>query len=140
MTDGDDDFGGDDDFDPDGTHDVLEARLRSEGARTEALICDLRHELASIAESTAAGPDDEHDAEGSTVAYERARVQALLAHAERTAAEIAAAIDRVSLGPSDALRCERCASVIPAERLVALPATRICVACATDMHRNGGRP
>ncbi|MDQ1368139.1 MAG: DnaK suppressor protein [Acidimicrobiaceae bacterium] len=124
----------------DETHDRLEARLRSEGDRTEALIGDLRHELASIAESTAAGPDDEHDAEGSTVAYERARVQALLAHAERTAAEIAAAVERVSLAPSGALVCERCGSVIPAERLVALPTTRICVACATDVHRNDGRP
>lgn len=120
--------------------DSLESRLRSEGDRTEALIRDLRHELASIAESTAAGPDDEHDAEGSTVAYERARVQALLAHAERAAADIAAAADRVCLEPGGAGTCERCGSAIPAERLLALPTTCICVASASDMHRTDGRP
>ena len=66
----------------------IEARLGAERDRTDALIIDLKLELAAIAESTAAGPDDEHDAEGSTVAYERARVQALLALAERRAGQL----------------------------------------------------
>jgi RNA polymerase-binding transcription factor DksA len=122
--------------------DGLAARLQSEGARIEALIRDLRHELASIAESTAAGPDDEHDAEGSTVAYERARVQALLAHAVRVAADIASARERMSLdeaGVDGVLRCEHCGAAIPAERRIALPATRVCVACAANMARDRGR-
>jgi DnaK suppressor protein len=94
-------------------------------ARLAAVIGDLRDELESIAESTAAGPDDEHDAEGSTIAYERARIQALLAHAERAAAQIEAAE-----GYRGRRRCQRCGQPIPEERLLALPATATCVACA----------
>jgi DnaK suppressor protein len=122
------------------TWEVLAARLTAEGKRSQALIRDLKEELVAIAESTAAVPDDEHDAEGSTVAYERARVQALLARAEHTAAEIQAATQRVcaagaaggagDAGGAPALRCQRCQAPIPFERLIALPATRTCVACA----------
>lgn len=104
------------------------ARLNAERERAEALLADLRRELASIAESTAEVPDDEHDAEGSTVAYERARVQALLAQTERVAADLAAAADRLAQGTYS--RCEVCGRDIPAERLAALPATRRCVTCA----------
>lgn len=107
---------------------VAVARLRAERERADALVDDLRHELAALAEATAAGPDDEHDAEGSTVGYERAQVQALLAHAERSSAELAAAADRVARDTYQ--RCERCGEQIPAERLAAIPATRTCVGCA----------
>ncbi|MDQ6614969.1 MAG: TraR/DksA C4-type zinc finger protein [Actinomycetota bacterium] len=107
----------------------IQVQLAAERARAETLISDLKLELAAIAESTAAGPDDEHDAEGSTVGYERARVQALLAHAERAAAEIAAAAERAETGDGT-LRCQRCHFPIPFERLIALPATRTCVTCA----------
>lgn len=120
----------------DGTDTVpsLEARLRADRDRSDALIGDLHDELAAIAESTASGPDDEHDAEGSTVAYERARVQALLAHAERARAELLAALDRAAAALPDASPvgpiCQQCQAPIGTERLLALPATRICVACA----------
>ena len=110
---------------------AVAARLKVERDRTVELITDLKLELVAIAESTAAGPDDEHDAEGSTVAYERARVQALLAHAERAAAGLEAASRRASPGAGEVARCERCQDPIPLERLIALPATRICVACAS---------
>ncbi len=109
------------------------AGLAAERERLAAVIGDLRDELAAIAESTAAGPDDEHDAEGSTLAYERARVQALLAHAERAARQIeaAAASGPGTAGGDDVWPCcARCGQPIAEERLVALPATRICVACA----------
>jgi DnaK suppressor protein len=106
----------------------LEQALRDERARADALIQDLLLELAAIAESTAAIPDDEHDAEGSTVGYERARVQALLAHAQRTSAELDSAAQRVT--NDTYARCSLCGSEIPAERLAALPATRSCVRCA----------
>ena len=109
--------------------DTLEARLAAEWDRATALIGDLKDELAAIAETTAAGPDDEHDAEGSTVAYERARVQALLAHAERAVAEIEAATSRAA-AMTDGVRCRRCRSPIPDERLIALPTTQVCVFCA----------
>jgi RNA polymerase-binding transcription factor DksA len=117
---------------------ALVSRLAGEGERTSALIDDLRSELAGIAESTAAGPDDEHDVEGSTVAYERARVQALLAGAERTLAGIEAALSRTRGAGSGSgtgsgsllMRCELCDSPIPFERLLALPGTDVCVNCA----------
>jgi DnaK suppressor protein len=108
---------------------ALVARLDSDRDRAKALIGDLRLELAAIAESTAAGPDDEHDAEGSTVAYERARVQALLARAEHAAAELEAAAHRVDAG-EPVLSCARCQATIPIERLIAVPTTRTCVRCA----------
>lgn len=107
-------------------------RLAVELAQVVELIGDLKLELVAIAESTAAVPDDEHDAEGSTVAYERARVQALLAHSQRRADALEAASRRAAAGgDSGALaRCQRCQGPIGAERLLALPATEICVTCA----------
>ena len=95
----------------------------------------MQEELAAIAESTAAGPDDEHDAEGSTVGYERARVQGLLERARRALAELEVAAQRVPSGAY--LRCERCGGQIRAERLAALPATRTCVHCAAIRGRSG---
>ena len=106
------------------------ARLASQRARTAALISDLRDELAALAETTAAGPDDEHDAEGSTVAYERARVRALLAHTERTAAAIDVAAARAA-GTTDGVLCRECRSAIPDERRIAIPTTEVCVICAS---------
>jgi len=105
-----------------------EAGLRAELAQTAARIEDLNRELAAIAESTEAVPDDEHDAEGSTVAYERARVQALLTHAQRARADLEAAAGRIAAGTYRI--CVGCGGEIPAERLNALPATRTCVECA----------
>jgi DnaK suppressor protein len=105
------------------------AALVAEEERTRVGIADLQSDLAAIAESTALVPDDEHDAEGSTVGYERARVTALLASAKGHLAELHVAIDRVQRG--DAGHCDDCGTVIPAERLAALPAARLCMACAT---------
>ncbi|HET9690105.1 MAG TPA: hypothetical protein VFP61_03060 [Acidimicrobiales bacterium] len=107
-----------------GSADALEAAA----ARAAARVADLVDELAGIAESTAAGPDDEHDAEGSTVGFERARVTALLAQARAAVAAITAAQARRR--GAAAPPCERCARPIGEERLLALPATAICVECA----------
>ena len=110
---------------------AVEAQLQAELDRAQELIRDLRQELAAIAESTAAVPDDEHDAEGSTVAYERARVQALLNHTRQAAAALEAASRRLAdAGGPGAADCEQCGRPIGTERLVALPATRVCVSCA----------
>lgn len=105
------------------------AELVAEEEQTRAGIADLEAELGAIAESTALGPDDEHDAEGSTVGYERARVTALLASARHHLAEVHRALDRVQRG--EAGHCDECGAVIPAERLAALPTTRLCVSCRT---------
>lgn len=101
-------------------------------ARRDALLLvdELRAELAAIAESTQATPDDEHDAEGSTVGFERARVTGLLRMAEKALGEIEGALDRCRAGAYG--RCERCGERIDAERLAALPATSRCRPCATS--------
>jgi DnaK suppressor protein len=101
-------------------------------ARADA--ADLHREMAAIAESTALVPDDEHDAEGSTIGYERARVATLVARAERRIADLVVADERVRAGTYEC--CERCGGDIGAERLEALPATRVCVRCAD---RDAGR-
>jgi DnaK suppressor protein len=106
-----------------------DAVLRAARSRARMREADLKRELIGIAESTAEVPDDEHDAEGSTVGYERARVAALLALAERELFELEAARGRVATGTYQC--CQRCGAEIPAERLAALPATRICFGCAT---------
>jgi RNA polymerase-binding transcription factor DksA len=107
---------------------VLASLIGVEQARLIDEIGDLSDELAAIAESAAAdAPDDEHDAEGSTIGYERARVQAILEHAKRRLGELDAV---ARLEPGVARRCSSCGDAIPGERLAALPATRICIACA----------
>lgn len=103
-------------------------QLKAGIAAIRAVIADLEADLAAIGESTAQSPDDEHDAEGSTVAYERARVTALLAHAKRRLAGLEAAAGRAGGEGQD--RCEGCGRPIPAERLMALPDSRLCVQCA----------
>ena len=104
--------------------DVVEAEL--DVARRS--LADLRGDLASIAESTALVPDDEHDAEGATVGYERARVGALVDVTQRRISELETALDRARSG--EYRGCEACHGDIGAERLEALPATRLCVRCA----------
>ncbi len=104
------------------------AALERSRAKILALVADLERDLAAIAESTSDGPDDEHDAEGSTVGYERARVSALLDRASRAAAELSAGLERLEAGKFG--RCERCGGEINPSRLEALPAARLCIACA----------
>ncbi|MGH9059172.1 MAG: TraR/DksA family transcriptional regulator [Acidimicrobiales bacterium] len=108
--------------------DVLAGDLAAERRQVQLRVDDLGTELAAIAESTAQTPDDEHDAEGSTIGYERARITALLAQARRDLAACDNALRRVQLGSYRT--CTRCGGQIPAERLVALPATVVCVGCA----------
>jgi DnaK suppressor protein len=104
-------------------------RLAADRDAALARVADLERDLAAIAESTAAGPDDEHDAEGSTVGYERARVAFLLADARRQLAAIEEALAQAGAGTYG--RCERCGEPIGEERLLALPATARCIRCAS---------
>ena len=106
------------------------AALAADRRAAVARVADLERELAAIAESTAAGPDDEHDAEGSTVGYERARVGSLLAEARRHLSAVDDAMARVASGRFG--RCERCGGAIGSERLRALPAATRCVRCASE--------
>jgi DnaK suppressor protein len=104
--------------------DALAVGLR----RAQADVADVSGQLDAIAESTALVPDDEHDAEGATIGYERARLRSLLARAEAGVGALEAAAARRAAGVYG--RCAGCGAAIPPERLAALPATPVCVACA----------
>jgi|HubBroStandDraft_1064217.scaffolds.fasta_scaffold06064_2 DnaK suppressor protein len=110
---------------------TLEAAL----ARARDDVADVTAQLAAIAESTALVPDDEHDAEGATIGYERARLRSLLSRAEAEVASLEGAVGRLAGGEYG--RCTGCGSPIPAERLAALPATPVCLACANVATSSG---
>ena len=105
-----------------------EETIKSDLVQARRSVADLRQELDGIDDSTVLVPDDEHDAKGSTIGFERARVVALLAGSERRVADLEAALVRVLTGTYP--HCEQCGGKIGAERLEALPATRVCVSCA----------
>ena len=66
--------------------------------------------------------------EGATVAFERTQVATLLERARAQLSELDAAQERLRTGRYGV--CERCGREIPADRLEAQPAARLCVACA----------
>lgn len=102
--------------------------LRVEEVQTIARMDALTSEFDDIVRmSTGANADDEHDPEGSTLAFERARVSALLSDARTYLQELERAQGRIADGTYGA--CERCGTVIPRDRLTALPATRRCIRC-----------
>jgi DnaK suppressor protein len=106
--------------------DVLSAERQSTLARIDALTSDLE---AIIAGSIDANSDDEHDPEGSTIAYDRAQTAALLNEAHAYLADLDVAATRLA-GGTYAI-CDRCGGTIASERLLARPATRTCIDCAT---------
>jgi DnaK suppressor protein len=74
--------------------------------------------------------DDEHDPEGSTVSLDQARDVALLTRTEQSLAELIAAQQRLAAGTYGV--CESCGTEIPAERLLARPEARLCLACSSQ--------
>jgi len=104
----------------------LIARARAETARLAEALTRQRDGIVAASEFTS--NDDEHDPEGVTIAFERAQVQALLRQAQDDLADLDRAADRVRAGTYGT--CERCGGPIAEGRLVALPATRICITCA----------
>ncbi|WIY00766.1 TraR/DksA C4-type zinc finger protein [Amycolatopsis mongoliensis] len=101
-------------------------RARAETARLAASLARQRDGIVEASEFTS--NDDEHDPEGVTIAFERAQVQALLRQAQDDLVNLDRAAERVRAGVWET--CERCGGPIAEERLAALPATRICIACA----------
>jgi RNA polymerase-binding transcription factor DksA len=81
-----------------------------------------------VAASLDTNADDEHDPEGATIAFERSQIGSLVTQVQHHLAEVDAAIARLDAGTYGV--CERCGSPIGAERLEALPAARLCIACA----------
>ena len=94
-------------------------------AQVEALTRDFD---GLVAASRSSNADDEHDPEGATIAFERQQVVALLDAARRRLADVEAALERREAGGYGV--CDVCGRPIPAERLVARPSARTCVACA----------
>lgn len=106
--------------------------MRLAQARADAAerITSLRHQWDSIVEASAwTSNDDEHDPEGSTVAFERAQLHGLLEAARAELVEIDRASERLSAGTYG--WCATCGARIGQQRLLALPAVRTCIDCAS---------
>lgn len=73
--------------------------------------------------------DDEHDPEGSTLAFERGQLVAQIERSTERLSEIEAALTRLDTGAYGV--CESCGDQIAPARLDALPATRLCIRCAS---------
>lgn len=95
-----------------------------------ALIDTMSARLRAVVEAgAAASSDDEHDPEGSTLAFERGQLVAQIDRSKSRLIEIDAALTRVEDGTYGV--CENCGGDIAAVRLEALPAARLCIACAS---------
>lgn len=107
----------------------LRRAVEAERQRVAHQVAALRRDVDEIvAASAMVATDDEHDPEGSTIAYERAKASALLGLAERDLAALHEQLGRIANGRAAA--CTRCDGEIALARLLALPVTTVCVACA----------
>jgi DnaK suppressor protein len=114
----------------DPTAEEARAALDAERAITLSRIDAMRAEFDEIVAGSAdSNADDEHDPEGSTIAFERAKTSALLLEARAYLQELDVAGAR--LEADDYWTCVRCGGPIAGPRLMARPATRICIACAS---------
>jgi DnaK suppressor protein len=114
--------------------DVLGAEREATLARIAAMATDLE---GIVAASEGANTDDEHDPEGPTIAYERAQVASLLAEAHAYLGDLDKALARLADGRYSV--CERCGARIAPERLVARPATCVCIRCAGTHPRSSSK-
>lgn len=104
-------------------------RLAADRAATqEGIAAMTAHLAAAAAAANGSNLDDEHDPEGSTVAFEREQLAAVRSQAQAHLAELDAAIARLDGGQYGL--CKVCGALISDERLDALPATQVCIACA----------
>ena len=108
---------------------VLRAAIEDDRRRTVEQVDALQRTYTDIVEAAElTSTDDEHDPDGSTIAYERAQVWALLRQARADLADLDGALGRLADGSITV--CVGCGGAIAAERLLALPHTRVCIACA----------
>ena len=105
---------------------ALEAERTITLNRIDAMSAEFEEIVAGSVDSNA---DDEHDPEGSTIAFERAKTAALLQEARANLEELDLAGRRLDTG--DYWTCVRCGGPIAAARLMARPATRTCISCAS---------
>jgi len=108
---------------------TVRSALVAELERTQEQVLSLSAQFDDIVVAAEmSNVDDEHDPEGTTIAFERAQVSSLHSQAVRDVAALRqnlADLDDKGFGA-----CEQCGGPIGFERLVALPATRLCVQCA----------
>ena len=109
---------------------ALRAALLVDREHTVERISTLTGNVASIVDAASfTATDDEHDPEGATIAFERSQAGALLAASVDHLADIDRALAQIDEGGYG--RCERCGGLIAQARLLARPAARTCIACAT---------
>lgn len=109
---------------------VLRSAIAAARRRTIAQIAALERSVAGIVEAAElTSTDDEHDPEGATIAYERAQASALLSQARDDLAALDGADERLDDGTITT--CSTCGGQISVDRLLALPAVRTCIACAS---------
>lgn len=110
----------------DGARELLEAERQQALRRLAALTGDFDEVVAASRDSNA---DDEHDPEGATIAFERAQVAALVVQVQGHLNEVEAAVQRLEGGTYGF--CGRCGRPIAKARLLARPAARTCISCAS---------
>jgi RNA polymerase-binding transcription factor DksA len=108
----------------------LRAAVNEELDRLDQQIAALTRSFDDIVESAElTSTDDEHDPEGTTIAFERSQVTAILRQATDDRAALRGSLDRIDEDGYGV--CQRCRTFIGVERLMALPAATLCVACAS---------
>lgn len=105
------------------THASLRAHLKEERTR-------IREQLAQYGYGDASSLSfDEGFADSGQVTAERGEVEALVGSLAETLKEVEDALAKFEDGSYG--KCERCGNDIPAPRLEAKPAARLCIDCAS---------
>lgn len=90
----------------------------------------LQRQLAELGFGDAGGLQyDANFADSSQVTAERGEAETLAGELLESLSEVQAALTRLEEGSYG--RCERCSQPIPPARLEAMPAARLCIACAS---------
>ena len=107
-------------------HSVQRARLQEERDRLRAQLAELGHGTeGSLA-------FDDGFADSSQVTAERGEIDALTVQLTETLRDTEDALVKIDDGSYG--RCESCKGEIGAARLEAMPAARLCMACASKQH------
>jgi DnaK suppressor protein len=110
---------------------LLRDQLQEERDKVREQLARLGHGDAGDAEGSALD-FDENFADSGQVTAERGEVEALSGQLSETLQDIEDALARFDAGAYGA--CESCGEPIPDARLEAMPAARLCIACASQ-HR-----
>ena len=110
-------------------------RIHQEKERVSALVTDLRAEGLGESEGeqlSELSAYDQHQAELGSETFEREKDISILESLETELADLEKALRKIDEGTYGI--CEACGKPIPAERLQAMPAARLCV---QDQQRRG---